>query len=85
MNKKFEYKVVYINTDLCRKETVEHQLNELGNDGWELVTVDSNFGWYYLMREKRKEEPVKVKNTQHTGDRYSDVFDDLMGVPFFDF
>lgn len=56
MKQKFEYKVLYINTALCGKETVEYQLNELGKEGWELVTVDIKYGWYYMMRERTDAE-----------------------------
>jgi hypothetical protein len=51
--KKYEYTVVYMEGVLSTKKT-EKQLNELGEDGWELTcAVDSVM---FLKREKQEAE-----------------------------
>lgn len=56
--KKFEYRCINIVGEMKHlfksdkselNQKVEDSLNELGNEGWEMVAVDGT--WFYLKRE----------------------------------
>jgi hypothetical protein len=53
--KVFDYKIVEFSTSYINE--VEEQLKNLGNDGWELVSIvniDKNSGKYIFKKEKNK-------------------------------
>ena len=53
---KFEYNVLYQVPD----PTLPHRLNELGNDGWELVQIIRGTYVSDLIMKRRKSDPVQL-------------------------
>lgn len=56
-HQQWEYKRVYFSSPATKREDVDSRLNELGAEGWELVTFQPNsgeiaFGLYVFKRQK---------------------------------
>ena len=59
MSKIFEYKVEQINTAKSKAPKIEAQLNALGLDGWELVSVSPDFDGEHILKAFLKRAIVK--------------------------
>lgn len=57
VRQQWEYKRMYFSSPTAKREDVDSRLNELGAEGWELVTFQPNsgeiaFGLYVFKRQK---------------------------------
>lgn len=48
---KYQYKVEHWSSFLRDRTQIEYSLNRLGEEGWELISVDSEKDWYLFRKQ----------------------------------